>query len=202
MDLHSMRRGRALLLATVLLAGCGGAEDTFAPVGPDVGTPETALSPTTLTATTLAPTTTAPPALVRYVGDGYTISLPGKGELQKQTVQTPAGPVEASIVMVDLGDDSGYSVVSNAVPASGWDLDGAARGAATSAEGTLSDVSKVTYKGSTGRDYRISRAQDQRTIFSRMLIVKKKSILVQAVLNGDLRTPPPTYTQVLESLTF
>ena len=179
-----------VVAAGLALAGCG-AEREFVEVGRDLG------EPVATTATTL-------PALVSHPGGWFTISLPGQGKVETQTAQTAAGPVDISVLTV-ASDENGYAVSHHDVPKGGYDLNGAAKGAAAEVKGTLTDLSPVSYKGNSGLDFRVAGAAEGKgTVFSRIIVVKKKkTIHIQAVFAGDLRTPPnDLYRQVLESLTL
>jgi len=147
----------------------------------------------------LSTTTTAPAALVPFAGEGFTISLPGQGAVQKKTIPSAAGPIELSLVTVTRGFDA-YNITYNTVAARRPDLDAAARGAASGAQGTLTDVRPVTYKGFTGRDFRVARAHNDITVFVRILIVKQRLFQIQGAFQGDLTAPPDgLYQQVLAS---
>ena len=182
------------MAVTVALCGCGaGAEEEFVPVGRDLGAP---------TPTTAAPPTTLPP-LAPYAGGWFTIALPGEATVEKETAETAAGPAEVTIAQVS-GSGYGYSVAYGVVPGSGFDLNGAARGAANAVQGQVTDLSPVTYKGNKGLDYRVADAKGgQATLFARVIQVKRRYLQVQAVFEGRLSAPPnDLYRQVLESLTF
>ena len=184
--LSDRRTGLSLLVTALVLTGCA-SEKKFSPVGLD-------LSPE-VTATTL-------PALVTNTGDGFTISLPSQGTLKKETVASGAGALEMTYLTASSGIDNHYTVGYFAAPASGFDLEAAAQGVATSAEGKVAELGKVTYKGHDGRDFRVSQAKGKATVFGRVMKVKKRIFIVQAVIIGDVPTMPPTYIQILESLTF
>lgn len=187
MNLSTVRYGRGVLVGAVVLAGCGGAASKFEAVGSELDAPSTA---------------TTVPALVPYVGDGFSVSLPGPAKVDKQTTQSAAGPIEVTFVIASQGASNAYSVSHNAVPATGFDLDAAATGAATGVQGNLADVRPVTYKGYQGRDFRVTKVKGRATVFGRVLLVKKRAFFVQAVLDGDQSAPPDLYRQVIESLTF
>jgi hypothetical protein len=191
MPIRPNRPGRVLVVAALLLTGCA-AEEKFSEVGPDLGLATTAVPATT--ATTL-------PALVPYAGDGFSISLPGPAKVDKQTTPSANGPIEVTIATVE-GKDNAYGVAYNSVPTGKADLDAAARGTAEGVKGTLTDVKTVTYKGHPARDFRVAKAQNGlATVFARVLFVKKRIIIVQAVFGGDLTAPPnDLYQQVLASL--
>ena len=184
------------LSAALVLAGCG-AEDKVRPtVSPDVGPSSTiSVSPAT-TATTAA-------TLVPYVGDGFTILLPAPVELEKETVQTAAGPIEANIVTAPQGDNL-YGVTSADTGVRPFDLDNAARESASRAGGPLTDLRRITYKGHPGREFRVpvTKGPETATLFARAVLVKKRVYIMNAIYPGALTAPPPLYRQMVESLTF
>jgi len=105
------------------------------------------------------------------------------------------------MVTVTSGVDA-YNVSYNTVTAKRPDLDAVTRASATGAQGTLADVRSVTFKGFTGRDYRVANAHNQVTVFVRVLLVGKRIFQIQGAFEGDFATPPDDrYHQVLESFT-
>ena len=211
--LPSARVGSMLLVAAILLTGCR-AHDTFVAVAADIEPPPTtAGAPTAAPVTTASPVATAaptapPPAarpgLVPYSAGWFTISLPGPGEVDRQTVPSAVGPIELTIVSV-ITSTSGYGVAYNVAPLSSIDLDGAARGAAAGVRGKLTEVKPITYKGRPARDFRVVGAQGGvATVFGRVIDVNQRALQIQAVFKGgNLNAPPDgVYSQVLASLRF
>ena len=188
----TMCRSRALV-AGLLLVGCS-SQETFEPVGPN-------LSPATTAPQT--PRAVSPPALVPYVGDRFTILLPGPGLVEKDIANQGAAPVEYTTVTGKSPGHS-YSVTYFARP-QGFDQDDQARKAAEVSGGTLVDLRSVSFKGHRGRDFRIAQVKTNEgmiTFFNRSLLVKGRIYLVQATYGGDVTAAPDLYRQVVESLTL
>lgn len=187
-------RGSRVLLAGLFLVGCSPKEN-FEPVGPDPGGASSA---------PLTSTTTSPPALVPYVGNGFSILLPGPALVEKETTNLGTAPAQYTTVS-EKSSGNLYSLTYFARPP-GFDQDDQARKMAEASGGTLADLRTVRFKGSPGRDFRIAQVKTKDgmiTFFNRTLLVKGRIYLVQAVFQGgEVTVAPDPYSQVVESLTF
>jgi hypothetical protein len=181
---------------TIGLAGCG----------------SKGAKPTAAASAGSAATTKAPPAnaasvgahLISYQGDGFTVGLPGSPDKQQQTKQTAAGPVTVTILTVAQGQRA-FALAYNAIPSNGtFDLDAAAKAAVGGEGGALTDLKTISFKGSEGRDYRITGVGGgQGTAFARILLVANRLFQLQAVVpGGNVQTAPPEYPAMLASLSF
>jgi hypothetical protein len=181
-----------LIVGAVALAGCGSkASKSTAAASPGSTAP----------ATTKAP---AGPHLVTYQGEGFTVGLPGSPDKQQQTKQTAAGPVTVTILTVSQGQRA-FALAYNAIPSTAsYDLDAAAKGTVSGTGGALTDVKTISFKGNQGRDYRITGAGGGKgTAFGRILLVGSRLFQLEAVVaGGDVKTAPPEYPAMLDSLTF
>ena len=175
--------------AATILAGCG-AQEKFESVGADLG-PTTAPTASTVPA----------PVLIPYVGEGFTILLPGPGELERETSTGADKFVYTTVTEKRSGHL--FSITYFPRPR-GFDQDLAARRMEVTG-GTLADLRTISFKGFPGRDFRLAKVDATdglRTQFQRSLLVKGRIYLVGARYPDGLTAPPDLFRQVVDSLTF
>jgi hypothetical protein len=141
--------------------------------------------------------------LVPYKGDRFSVSMPGTPVKSSQRVSTPAGPVKLISLTVEKSDKAFIVGYTDYPTGTSIDLNGAAQGAAKNVNGRLADLQQVTYRGMPALDFRVVKAQGRATLFQRVLAVNNRLYqLLVAVPGPDVKTPPPVYPLMRDSLTF
>jgi hypothetical protein len=193
------KRAVVMLTAGVMLLLTAGCAQTISGSGTSATTPVSGrLSSTPSTAATTAS------GLVPYKGDRFTVSMPGRPVKSSQRVSSAAGPVTLTQLLVEK-DGKAFNVSYGDYPAGAQvDLNGAARGSAHGVKGHLADVKRVTYRGRPALDFRIVNALGGTvTGFARDLVVVDRVYqLFVIVFGNDVKTPPPEYLLMRDSLTF
>jgi hypothetical protein len=140
--------------------------------------------------------------LATLKGDGFTVSMPGKPTRMEQSVQTLKGTVKAISYTSDSKDKAfsiGYTELPKGIRG---DLHGAIAGGAANVGGVVHDERTTTYQGYKARDARISgAAKNKGTLFVRAILADDRLYVLQFIGEGnDLKTPPPAYGQIVDSL--
>jgi hypothetical protein len=141
--------------------------------------------------------------LISYQGDHFTVSMPDTPTKSNETISTPSGPTDLTLLTVEKDGNTYFIAYADLPAGTQFDLNGAASGAAKSAHGRLADVKHVTYRGAPAIDFRIVGAGGSATGFERALNVDDRLYELLAVVPGkNVKTPPFEYPLMLESLMF
>jgi hypothetical protein len=138
----------------------------------------------------------------------FTISMPGTPTESQQTYDTDAGPVTATLYMLELdGGNVAYLAGFNDFDkkqVAGKDpqdmLDGARDGAVANVQGTLVKETKITLDGNPGREILVQAPGDM-LVYARVYLVKNR--LLQALVVMPKKTlKEGDVTKFLTSITL
>jgi hypothetical protein len=143
--------------------------------------------------------------LAPLVGDGFSVSMPGKPKQSTRTTFTQVGSIEIIVYLSD-GRHKAYALAYNTIPLGGeLDVATAIAGAAKGVKGVAQDEVDTTHQGFPARDARITHATDDKsgikgTIFLRMIVAKGRVYQLLHIAEGpDVKVPHPTYAEFLAS---
>jgi hypothetical protein len=177
----------AAVLAVLLASGCS--DDDAPPDDPPAG-----------------PDGTLPDGWDLYTDDdsGLSFALPDEPETTTQPLSLPdAAPVDIRMYAVDRGDWA-IIVGLNEVPATGFDLVGAVRGAVEIVDGTLVESSSATVSGRQARDaevrFETGPGDPDGLFFLRVLLIDGTTVQFQTIGSIDDRDAMLADHEVLRSV--
>ena len=136
-----------------------------------------------------------------YGDDGFVISAPSKAELQKKSVDTPAGPVEMHMYSIHVGDDTGLIISvtdygkGNKLATDALQL--TKNAALQSTKAKLVAEKNILLQDNAGLEFELQ--SDTYRSRSRYFIVGSKLIAIVSYA-GEGRLLPPGTARMLDSL--
>ena len=140
----------------------------------------------------------------------YTIKFPGKPTESTQTVQTKVGPIKAVIVGYEANQGKrGYAVSSTQYKVDPRQynvqkgLDGARDGMAKNLNATVSNETKINYKGAAGKQFYLTLKQGKGKVRVYIVNGAKGPTIYQAfVMDTTGKVDDAEVNSFLDSLTF